>query len=285
MGRLCRCSGGFSLHGIRLNVKVAQPLCIAGGVVYLCCALIAMVVHVRVASPAAAQTRSQVQHINNPEAPCRIIYVGIVGALETSNNKHSGLVQIRDLLRGPAYSDVCARSFTPYTWTSSLRWLLQHFPSHPGRLTDDELKRAPKVILVGHSAGGWAVLSVVRNLGRKGIPVELTIQVDSVGITDRTVPRNVKTAAIFHARDILMFLTTKRIKAEDPSKTRLAANVLVKGAGHESVTRDPRIRELVMDVVESLRAASAPSFSPIPESQEGRAPIDSHLANPPQLYR
>jgi hypothetical protein len=113
----------------------------------------------------------------------------------------------------------------------------------------------------------------------------LTIQVDSVGITDRTVPRNVKTAAVFHARDILMFLTTKRIRAEDPSQTKLAANVLVKGAGHESVTRDPRIRELVMDVVEALRATSVPSTSPIPESQEGLAPMDSHPAYPPQPYR
>jgi hypothetical protein len=265
-------------------VKASQPLCLARGVAYLCCIAIAMVIRIPVASPAAAQTRPQVQRPNNPEAPCRIIYVGIVGALETSNNEHSGLVQIRDLLRGPAYSDVCARSFTPYTWKSSLRWLLQHFPSHPGRLTDEELKRAPKVILVGHSAGGWAVLSVARNLSRKGIPVELTIQVDSVGITDRTVPKNVKTAAIFHARDILMFLTTKRIKAEDPSKTKLGANILVKGAGHESVTRDPRIRELVMDIVESLRAASAPSVLPIPESQGRGVPMDSHPANPPQLY-
>ncbi len=135
--------------------------------------------------------------------------------------------------------------------------MLKHFPSHPGRLTDEELERAPKVILVGHSVGGWAVLSVARNLRRKNIPVELTLQVDSVGITDRTVPRNVKAAAIFHARDILMFLTTKRLRLEDPSQTKMVANVLVKDAGHDSVTRDPRVRDLVMSTVESVRAASA----------------------------
>jgi hypothetical protein len=56
------------------------------------------------------------------------------------------------------------------------------------------------VILVGHSAGGWAVLSVARKLRRKDIP---------------------------------------------------------KGTGHESVTRDPRIRDLVLSTVQSLHAATA----------------------------
>jgi len=67
----------------------------------------------------------------------------------------------------------------------------------------------------------------------------------------------VKCAAIFHARDILTFMTTKKIKAEEPSQTKLVANVLVHGAGHESVTRDPRIREMVLNMIETLRAAAA----------------------------
>jgi len=95
---------------------------------------------------------------------------------------------------------------------------------------------------------------VARDLDRKGIPVELTIQVDSVGFTDHTVPKNVKEAAIFHARDILMFLTTKKISAQDASQTKLVADLRVKGVGHESITRDPRIRELVLRKVVSLGA-------------------------------
>jgi len=84
--------------------------------------------------------------------------------------------------------------------------------------------------------------------------VELTVQVDSVGITDLTIPANVKASAIFHARDILMFLTTKRLKLEDGKQTRLVANVLVKGANHLSITRDPRIGELIVKAIERLRA-------------------------------
>jgi len=38
------------------------------------------------------------------------------------------------------------------------------------------------------------------------------------------------------------------------------ANITVEGAGHESITRDPRIRELVLRTIANLRAAflSAP---------------------------
>lgn len=194
------------------------------------------------------------------EASCKIVYLGVVGALELANNSRSGVVQIREALSQPAYPDVCARTFSPYVWRSGLRYVLRHFPSHPGLLTQQELERAPKVILVGHSMGGWAIVSVARQLKSKGIPVELSIQVDSVGITDQTLPNNVKAAAIFHARDILMFMTTKTLKAEEPAQTKLIANVLVRGAGHESVTRDPRISEMVMNMVESLRAAASPTM-------------------------
>jgi len=173
--------------------------------------------------------------------------------METSGHKASGIVQIRDILREPAYADVCARSFLPYHPSTGLDWILTHFPAHPGRLSLLESQAGPRIILVGHSMGGWAMLTVARELRDRDIPVELTIQVDSVGIDDVTVPSNVKEGAIFHAHDYLMFLTTKRLKLEDPAKTRIVADVLVKGASHLSITRDPRIRALVINTIGRLR--------------------------------
>jgi hypothetical protein len=188
---------------------------------------------------------------------CRIVYAGFVGAMETSNHKHSGVVQIRDILRGPGYGDVCAKSFIPISWTSGRDWILTHFASHPGPLSGSEILHSPRVILVGHSTGGWAMFTVARDLRDKGIPVELMVQVDSVGVTDSTVPRNVRTCAIFHARDILMFMTTKKIRMEDPLHTRLLGNIVVENASHLSITRDPRIRELVLNAIAAARAESA----------------------------
>jgi pimeloyl-ACP methyl ester carboxylesterase len=194
--------------------------------------------------------------IGNPRA-CRIVYLGFVGGLEPPNNKSSGVVQLRDTLQDNGYPDVCAKSFSPYVWPVALSWLMKHFPSQRAPLTPEQLQESPKVILVGHSLGGWAALAVARELRGRNIPVELTIQVDSVGIADHIVPRNVKSAAIFHANDVLMMLTTKHLRVEDPSHTKILADVKVAGVGHESITRDPRIRELVLDTVDSLRAAYA----------------------------
>ena len=204
-------------------------------------------------SPNHAQTEAV--HDRN----CKILYAGIVGGLETPNNKRSGVVQMRDTLGGPIYTYICAKTFSPYHWTTGRNWILNYFPKHPGPMSEVELEQAPKVVIVGHSLGGWAALSVARSLDSKGIPVELTVQVDSVGVTDRTVPKNVKAAAIFHARDILMLLTTKKITVKDASQTKLVANIRVEGVGHESITRDARIREMVLSTIDSLRADATSS--------------------------
>ncbi len=194
---------------------------------------------------------------------CKIIYAGFVGAMETSSHKHSGVVQIRDTLRGADFTDVCANSFIPVSWTSGRDWILTHFPSHPGPLTPAELENSPKVIMVGHSTGGWAMLSVARELRDKHIPVELTVQIDSVGFTDYTIPDNVKTSAIFYAWDALFFVNTKHVRLQDPDHTKLIAKVVVKDASHLSITRDPRIRELVMDAVSNLRTENAQLSRPV----------------------
>jgi hypothetical protein len=83
------------------------------GTAYLWCGLCATAVRAQIASAAPSKVDSQNQRDANREANCGILYLGFVGALETSNNQRSGAVQIRDTLRGPAYPDVCARSFPP----------------------------------------------------------------------------------------------------------------------------------------------------------------------------
>jgi pimeloyl-ACP methyl ester carboxylesterase len=149
-------------------------------------------------APKAVPSAAPSDHSLAPnDVNCRIIYLGFVGALEPANNKNSGVVQIRETLQGKEYPDVCARSYSPYVWANGRDWLLSHFPSHTGVLTPFEQSNSPKVILIGHSMGGWAMVSVARELRTRNIPVELTIQIDSVGLADATLPRNVKTAAIF----------------------------------------------------------------------------------------
>jgi pimeloyl-ACP methyl ester carboxylesterase len=129
---------------------------------------------------------------------------------------------------------------------------MSRLPGDSGSVTEAGSKDTPRIILVGHSAGGWSMLKVARDLRDKGIPIELVVLLDSVGITDPTVPRNVKAIAVFHARGILMFLTSKNIRIENPQNTTVIANLVVKGASHLSITRDPQVRDVVLSTVDAL---------------------------------
>ena len=206
--------------------------------------------------PTAPATNPNLE-FKNRESTCRILYVGFVGSLEPAGHKSSGIVQIRDILRGPGFKDVCAATFTPFFTSNGLAWILKHFPAHSGPFTSEELLHAPRVIMAGHSAGGWTMLNTARDLRARNIPVELTVQIDSVGFADRTIPKNVKSGAIFHASDILLPLTTHNVRVEDPEHTKVVANILVKNANHLSVTRDPRIRDLVLNTIAALELSWA----------------------------
>ena len=80
------------------------------------------------------------------------------------------------------------------------------------------------MILYGQSFGGAAVVKLARELHREGVPVLLTVQVDSVGRDDARIPPNVACAANFFQRDGLLIQGEPEIRAERPSETRIIGN-------------------------------------------------------------
>jgi hypothetical protein len=94
-----------------------------------------------------------------------------------------------------------------------------------GLLSDEEKRRAC-IELFGHSWGAAAVVSLARKLGRVGIPVQLTVQVDSVAKpfhNDNVIPSNVHQAANFYQTRGLIHGESK-ILAADPSRTTILGN-------------------------------------------------------------
>jgi len=81
-------------------------------------------------------------------------------------------------------------------------------------------------VLFGHSWGGATAISLARELQREGIPVLLTVQVDSIakpGQDDRMVPANVVRAANFYqARGLVR--GRRSITAADPDHTEILGN-------------------------------------------------------------
>jgi hypothetical protein len=103
--------------------------------------------------------------------------------------------------------------------------------NHDGTLSDEEKKNA-HIILYGHSWGATAVLKLARDLQRDGIPVLLTVQVDSVGRQDNVVPANVARAVNFYQPHGLVHGRAV-IRAADPSRTEILGNIEMDYENHK----------------------------------------------------
>jgi hypothetical protein len=96
---------------------------------------------------------------------------------------------------------------------------------HDGILTSEE-KRNARNIIYGHSWGGSQAINLARELEREGIPVQLTIQVDSISKinqSDALVPANVAQAANFYQTSGFLHGQSE-IRAADPIHTHILGN-------------------------------------------------------------
>jgi surfactin synthase thioesterase subunit len=94
-----------------------------------------------------------------------------------------------------------------------------------GTLSVEEKKNA-RIVLYGHSWGASELVTLARELGREGIPVLLTVQVDSVpkpGEDDKVIPANVAEAANFYQLNGLLHGESE-IHAADPKRTNILGN-------------------------------------------------------------
>jgi hypothetical protein len=93
-------------------------------------------------------------------------------------------------------------------------------------LRDQDSKAHARIILYGHSWGASAVVTLAGELKQDGIPVLLTIQVDSVqkkGQNDRLIPDNVARAINFYQPDGMLH-GRPAIAAANPARTQILGN-------------------------------------------------------------
>jgi|SRR5579863_5890874 len=155
-----------------------------------------------------------------------VIVIGFVGGFVRQNNAVHQEVQLATHLREEYPAGMQARIFKNRQGRQAHQAVLQWLDAdHDGALSDDE-KRAARIVLYGHSWGASEVVSLARMLQKDGIPVLLTIQVDSVskaGEDDRLIPANVAQAVNFFQRN--GFLHGRReIRAVDHSRTLILGN-------------------------------------------------------------
>ena len=163
------------------------------------------------------------------------IVLGFVGGYVSHDNAIHAEVQLANKLRSE-YSPqlVHVEAFENHRGALARDVIYKLLDAnHDGSLSDDEKQHA-RIIFYGHSWGAAEGIYMARELGTDGIPVLLTIQVDSVTKNfrnDSLIPANVEQAVNFYQSKGLVKGEAK-IRAADPARTRILGNFRIDYAGH-----------------------------------------------------
>jgi hypothetical protein len=241
--------------------------------------------------PGISQPRTSAASTPNvPDQPARTtIVIGFVGGFVQAGDLKHPEVQFASYLRNRYPSDVHAEVFSNHDGRKAFHYALSLLDTdHDGTLSAAEKDQA-KIIIYGHSWGASETVSLARDLGRIGIPVLLTIQVDTIakpGQNGSTISPNVAKAVNFYQpRGILHGRT--EILAAAPVRTKIIGNIRmtyedypvncenyrwyarVFNKPHHEIENDPRVWDQAALLIDSELSdtrstvqSSSPSQSP-----------------------
>jgi hypothetical protein len=180
-------------------------------------------------APGAAQVsvpRVQVPPVGS--AGGKVIIIGFVGGFVSQDDAKHPEVQFAAYLRH-RYPLIDAVVFGNHHERKALHEVVGMLDSDgDGVLTADE-KRELTIVIYGHSWGAAETVTFAQALGQMGIPVALTIQIDTIakpGSKAGIIPANVASAINFYqTRGPLHGLP--KIVAADPKQTKILGNILM----------------------------------------------------------
>jgi hypothetical protein len=143
------------------------------------------------------------------------LIVGILGGWQRYDAPNRSVRKFALKLREEHLPNVSVDTFENHHLAAALE-RIEQWHREPGN-------SAGRLIVYGQSFGGAAAVRLDRELDKVGIPVCLSIHIDSVGTNDRLIPPNVGTAANFFQREGWL-KGQPEIRAEDPAKTHIAGN-------------------------------------------------------------
>ena len=167
-------------------------------------------------------------HLEDLAAPKSVsadacVAIGFLGGRDRWDDATKGVRQMALRLRDPA-NEIYAETFENRRRDVALEYVIGALDQdRDGEIEAAEAARA-RIVIYGQSLGGSAVLKFARSLAALNVPVELTVQVDSVGRGDAEVPANVRYAANLYQDDGLLIEGEHPIWAIDPSRTQILGN-------------------------------------------------------------
>jgi hypothetical protein len=173
-------------------------------------------------APAAATTHSS-------GAP-QVIVIGFMGGNVAPDDPTRNELIVANRLRASFPGNAHFEIFENRRVEDAHQEILQVLGVQPGNAAAQQpsatKNRNAKIILYGHSWGASALVTLADELQRDGIPVTLTIQVDSIqkkGQQDAIIPANVARAVNFYQPDGLLH-GRQEIRAADPTQTQILGN-------------------------------------------------------------
>ena len=155
-----------------------------------------------------------------------VIIIGFVGGFIQHDNLVHSEVQLAARLRQAYPLGVDVETFESYHGKEARKKVLDLLDTnHDGALSAEEKANA-RVIIYGHSWGGSEAITLARKLDTDGVPVLLTIQVDSVKKlrqNDTVIPANVAHAVNFYQMDGFLHGRSD-IRPADPGHTAIIGN-------------------------------------------------------------
>jgi hypothetical protein len=178
------------------------------------------------ALPELSRAVEAVALIPNPTATPSSIVIGFVGGFVSHDSPNHGPVQLAQQIRRAVPGDTYVRVFENRRRKQAYQAIFRLLDTnHDGTLSLAEKARA-RIILFGHSWGASAAVALARDLRRRGVPVLLTVQVDSVAKlwqNDSVIPDNVAKAVNFYQPHGIVH-GRARITAADPARTEILGN-------------------------------------------------------------
>lgn len=159
-----------------------------------------------------------------PLPPGHTLVLGFMGGRRPWNDDREGTRKLALKLRAMNLPGVYVETVGNRKRALALRLIQNAFDrNRDGELTADE-RASARLIVYGQSFGGAAVAKLARQLHELGIPVLLTVQIDSVGRGDAVIPANVRRAANLYQSDGWFIRGEPEIRAQDPQKTEIVGN-------------------------------------------------------------
>jgi len=206
-----------------------------------------------------------------------VIVVGLLGGWIHADNCCDHIVQLTAQLNREYGAGVRAELFENHQREQARDRILALLDLDGDGAVEQDEARAARIVIYGESWGASETVTLARELGARGIPVLLTVQIDSVakpGENDGVAPANVAQAANFYQLHGILH-GRPEIRAEDASHTEVIGNfrfdyrrhpVPVRGASwfartffrsHVSIENDPVVWSRIEALIRSKLPAPA----------------------------